>query len=158
ATNATLVLTNVAPADAGSYLVVVSNSYGNSTSAPAQLTVVVPLPATIITPPTNQVATNGDTVQFAVTAQAASPLTYQWFFNQTNLLADATNDVLVLSNVSPSQAGTYGVLVTNGYGSDSNVATLVVLVLPTITCAPDQTVTLGATWDFVAPVATGSNI
>src|SRR5262249_28529427 len=36
-TNATLELSNVTLADAGEYLVVVSNTYGSVTSAPAQL-------------------------------------------------------------------------------------------------------------------------
>src|SRR5262249_9437049 len=48
-TNSTLVLSNVALFQAGSYQVVVSNAYGSVTSAPAQLTVL--LPATILSGP-----------------------------------------------------------------------------------------------------------
>src|SRR6185369_12417444 len=41
-TNSTLVLSNVALFQAGTYQVVVSNAYGSVTSAPAQLTVLLP--------------------------------------------------------------------------------------------------------------------
>ena len=47
ATNASLTLTNVQPANAGSYSVVVTNPVGSVTSAVAVLTVLVP---PVITP------------------------------------------------------------------------------------------------------------
>jgi subtilisin-like proprotein convertase family protein len=154
-TNATLSLTNIAVSQAGTYEVVVSNSYNSVTSAPASLTVV--MPALIVSGPTNQMATNGDTVTLVVEAQGTAPLTYQWFFNATNLLNNATNSTLVLSNVAPAQAGLYGVLVQNAYGSASNAATLAVIVLPTITCGANKTVELGTGWEFDVPAVTGSN-
>ena len=49
----------------------------------------------------------GSNVLFTVTAQGTAPLAFQWYFNQTNGLAGATNTTLVLSNVCPAQAGSY---------------------------------------------------
>jgi hypothetical protein len=120
------------------------------------LTVV--MPATIMGSPVNQVVTNGDTVLFTVIAQGTEPLACQWYFNQTNNLPGATNTTLVLSNVSPGDAGTYSVAVSNPYGCASNAATLAVITLPTITCAANRTVELGTPWDFETPTATGSNV
>ena len=120
------------------------------------LTVV--LPAAILSGPVDLVATNGDTVLLIVTAQGTEPLTCQWYFNQTNSLAGATNTTLVLSNVSPAQAGSYAVSVTNAYGGASGTASLVVITLPTIACATNRTAELGSPWDFETPTATGSNV
>ncbi|MGH7971286.1 MAG: immunoglobulin domain-containing protein, partial [Limisphaerales bacterium] len=153
-TSNTLVLEGVTVEQAGSYQVVVSNPYDTVTSAPAQLTVVVP--ATILSGPTNQLATNGDTVFLTVAAQGTAPLSYQWYFNETNLLDNATDSTLILSNVTPAQAGTYGVVVSNGYGTASSAGTLTVIVLPTIACV-DRTVELGTAWEFDVPTVTGSN-
>src|SRR5262249_45226356 len=95
--------------------VTVSNPYGTASSAPAQLTVVVP--ATILVGPANLVAINGVTVLFNVVAQGTAPLAYQWLFNATNQLSGATNSSLTLTSVTIADAGNYSVLVTNGFGS-----------------------------------------
>jgi hypothetical protein len=153
-TNSTLVLSNVALFQAGTYQAVVSNPYGSVTSAPAQLTVL--LPATILSGPLDQLATNGDTVFVSVSAQGTAPLSYQWYFQGTGL-AEGTGATLILSNVSPAQAGTYGVVVSNPYGTASNSMVLSVIVLPTIACGSNRTVELGSAWTFDVPVVTGSN-
>src|SRR5204863_2998008 len=77
-TNSTLVLSNLAILQAGTYQVVVSNAYGSITSAPAQLTVLAP--PGILVGPTDQVATNDGTAQFVVSADGTAPLAYQWLF------------------------------------------------------------------------------
>jgi hypothetical protein len=46
-------------------------------------------------------------------------LTYQWMHN-TNNIATATNAVLMLNSVTPAQAGTYHVTVSNGAGSTNS--------------------------------------
>ncbi|HKQ39135.1 MAG TPA: immunoglobulin domain-containing protein, partial [Verrucomicrobiae bacterium] len=86
-------------------------------------------PPTIITPPSNTIATNGDTVTFSVLATSRGEIGYQWRFNGGDL-PNQTNATLVLANVSPSQAGTYDVRVFNGGGSVvSAPATLTVRTL-----------------------------
>src|SRR6185369_12332537 len=117
------------------------------------------VPPAITSDPTNVVATNGDLVLFSVVAQGSEPFSYLWYFNETNVLAEATNATLVLSNVTPADAGSYAAVVTNAYGSRTSAsATLTVIVLPTITCGTNRLVELGTEWDFDEPAATGSNI
>src|SRR6185369_1289424 len=129
--SATLVLTNVSFAQAGSYQVIVTNVYGSVTSAPAVLKIVPP-PA-IVTNPADVVATNGDAVQWTVEAEGTGSLTYQWFFNGTTALPGETGATLILSHVSPAKAGEYTVVVSDANGSTESVpAHLQVLVLPTI--------------------------
>ena len=111
----------------------------------------------IVQDPTDQVATNGDTVTFTVLASGSPPLEYQWFFNETNLLANATNVDLVLSNVTAAAAGTYTVSVSNLLGGlISQPATLTVLLPPSIASEPsDFVATNGASASFTV-IATGT--
>jgi subtilisin-like proprotein convertase family protein len=156
-TNATLQLTHVSLAQAGSYQVVVTNLYGTAISALARLVVVVP--ATILSNPASQIATNGATVTWSVLAEGSPPLSYQWYFNSTNVLADQTNSILVLSNVSPAQSGSYEVVVTNIFGGVTSApANLLVRLIPHILCSPDTNVTLGSPWDFSAPTYSDTNL
>jgi hypothetical protein len=65
-------------------------------------------------------------------AAGTMPLVYQWAFDGTNL-AGATANTLLLTNVEPSQAGGYAVVITNVAGSaTSSVASLTVLPTGTI--------------------------
>ncbi|HEV2434581.1 MAG TPA: immunoglobulin domain-containing protein, partial [Verrucomicrobiae bacterium] len=114
ATNASLVLNDVQFTNAGNYAVIVSNAVSAVLSSNAVLTVLIP--STIVTQPTNQTVYVGGTASFGVTASGTPPLNYQWHFNQTNI-ANATNAMLLLTNVQPNQAGTYAVLVANPVNS-----------------------------------------
>ncbi|HEV2391597.1 MAG TPA: S8 family serine peptidase, partial [Verrucomicrobiae bacterium] len=115
------------------------------------------VPPQVNQPPTNQFVLNGGTTLFTVGAQGTAPLSYQWYFNETNSLPDQTNATLVLSNATPDQTGDYTVVVSNPYGSVSNSASLLVWVPPTLSCGTNRTIELGAAWGFDAPVVTGSN-
>jgi hypothetical protein len=85
----------------------------------------------IIGQPTNQTAFVGESASFSVTALGPS-LSYQWAYYGTNIsngtnIFNATNATLVVTNVQWTNAGNYGVVVTNGYGSaTSSLATLTV--------------------------------
>ena len=72
ATDSVLTLSNVQPADAGSYTVVVANLAGSVTSAVATLTVNVP--PSISTEPLSQTVTAGQSASFAVVASGTGPL------------------------------------------------------------------------------------
>jgi hypothetical protein len=134
ATNVTLPLTNVQPTQAGSYSVAVYNEAGSTVSAPAYLTVLTP--PSIIQQPRPQSAQPGGSVAFNIVATGAPPLQFHWLFNG-NLIQDATNNVLVLTNVQPADDGLYAAIVTSGLGSlTSDAARLAVLVAPVITQAP----------------------
>ena len=67
--------------------------------------------------PRNQAVSPGTSATFSVTAMGELPLSYQWLFNSTNILARQTNDTLTLSNVSLDVAGRYSVEITNRFGS-----------------------------------------
>jgi purine nucleoside phosphorylase len=147
ATNSALALTNVQTADAGSYTVEVTNSWGSVTSAVATLTVLVP--PGITTQPQSQAVVVGQSPTFTVTASGTALFSYQWRFNGTSL-AGATKSAITLSNVQSNKAGSYLVVVTNAAGSvTSAVATLTVYVPPAITTQPlSQTVTQGLNATF----------
>ncbi len=90
----------------------------------------VPVTAPFFTSqPATQTVTIGETATFSVTASGTPPLSYQWRLNGTNIVG-AVADTLVLTNVQPSAAGTYSVVVSNYLGSAiSSNATLVVNAL-----------------------------
>ena len=144
-TNSTLTITNIGTAQAGIYQAVITNTYGSVTSAPAVITVNVP--AIIVGSPVDQVATNGNDVHWRVLAKGSAPLSYQWYFNLTNLLSAETNSTLDLTNVGLAQVGSYEVVVTNIYGSATSAPANLTIVVPAFITADisNQTVTNGNT-------------
>ncbi len=111
-----------------------STLYGTTSSggfygAGVLFSLALPLP-TIATLLQDQTVEVGGTVQFQVAANGSGPLTYQWFFNGTNALSAATGPVLELTNVQPSQAGVYAVVVTDSAGSSSPLAALLNVIAP----------------------------
>ncbi len=117
ATSSSISITNAQLTDAGGYSVVVSNVYGVVTSSVAQLTVSTPDMPSIITQPQDTTVLPGDTAMFTVEAGGSEPLSYQWYYNTNTLLDGATDSTLTLTNVQPSQAGVYSVVVSNLAGS-----------------------------------------
>jgi hypothetical protein len=95
---------------------------------PGSNAVVAP---TLSNQPASQAVFVNDTANFSVTASGTPPLSYQWYYNQTNLVNAATNSNLTLPNVQLSQAGTYRVVVSNQAGSiSSSNAVLTVQIIP----------------------------
>lgn len=91
----------------------------------------------ILEPPADQLVLAGSNVTFAVRAEGSPPLRYQWLCNGTNL-PGATNAVLVLTNLAPSQSGAYAVRVSNAAGAtQSRAATLQVILPPGLRAAWD---------------------
>ena len=144
ATNASLLLTNCQPANAGSYTVVVTNDAGTATSPAATLTVLVP--PVITNQPVDLTVIAGSNATFAVLAGGTLPLSYRWLFNTNQNLSGATNASYTVTNAQPANAGQYNVVITNVAGAVvSSFATLTVNVPPTITNQPQsQTVVLGS--------------
>src|SRR5580765_4050801 len=90
----------------------------------------------ITTQPQSQTNVAGTAATFSVAATGTPPLNYQWQFHSSTL-ANQTNTTLVLTNVQTAHAGSYTVVVTNSEGAvTSLVATLAVLVPPSITKQP----------------------
>jgi hypothetical protein len=77
-----------------------------------------------------------DPVAISVAAGGSNPLSYQWKFNGTNVIAGATNSNYFLGAVQFNNAGTYSCTISNSQGvTNSDSATLTVLTTPTISYA-----------------------
>src|SRR5205823_7840522 len=109
----------------------------------------------ITTQPQNRSASVGWTAYFGVVASGTAPLSYQWRFNGVNLAGQIYN-ALSLAAVTPAQAGSYDVVVSNVAGTViSSPATLTVDIPPSITMQPqDEAVNAGQTATF-AVIASG---
>ena len=131
ATNPSLTLTNVQLSDEGTYSVVLSNVFGLTPSAPAQL--VLNDPPLITDAPDDLAVLAGRQAVFEVVVSGSAPLGYQWRFNGLNI-PGATSPSLVIPNAQLSDAGTYSVFVTNRVGAVvSPPATLTVVIPPEVT-------------------------
>lgn len=104
----------------------------DSTNSSSVALTTVYAPPVILTNPASQTTQTGSNVTFNVVATGTAPLSYQWTWAGTNLNGQ-TAPVLLLTNVQPVQAGSYGVQITNLYGSASSLANLKILVPPTVT-------------------------
>lgn len=122
----TLAITNLMPANVGSYQLIASNGFGSVTSRVATLTVI---PLQLSLHPTNRTVYGGDSTTFTCSALGAN-LNYQWKFDETPI-GGATNNSLTLSLLTTNQAGRYSVLVSNafGWGESSNALLAVVPIV-----------------------------
>jgi hypothetical protein len=94
-------------------------------------------PPWIINQPASVSLIQGSNATFGVTASGSAPLSYQWYFNNTNLLRGATNATIVLTNVQPTNTGNYSVFVSNLAGLAISSNGLLTLLIPvTITTQP----------------------
>jgi predicted outer membrane repeat protein len=120
----------------GSYDVVVTNVCGALTSNSATLTVG---DGPVFTQhPQSVSACEDDAVVFYVVAGGEPPLTYQWR-KDTAIIPGATNDSLVIDQVTTDDAGVYDVDVTDLCGfALSNAGTLTVDTGPAITAHPQS--------------------
>lgn len=66
-------------------------------------------------PFTQQIYTGQNIILYASVAGAA-PLSYQWQFNGANIVG-ATNAMLILPNAQAANAGSYSLVVSNGFGT-----------------------------------------
>jgi hypothetical protein len=110
----------------------------------------------VLAPPQSQTVAVGSNVTFTVSATGTAPLSYQWQFNG-GAVSGATLSSLVLSSVQTTNAGNYAAIVSNAAGAiTSSVASLTVLLPPTITFDPVSSTNLaGSTVSFSA-AATGT--
>jgi pectate lyase len=158
AASSTLSLTNLQVSDSGGYSVLVSNSFGTVTSAVAQLSVTVPDPPSVITQPHDQTVLPGGNATFTVVAGGSEPLSFQWYYNTSTPVANASDSTLTLTNIQPSAAGSYSVTVSNlaGVAISSNAVLTVNTnpVAPVFTSEPaSQVVLAGDTATFTALAA-----
>lgn len=130
ATGTTYTIARVKLTDAGNYTVTAHNHLGDTTSAPAQLT-VNPLPVVVLTASTRHALLPGDSFQLSVTATGAGPLTYQWVQNGWPLSGE-TGPSLNRTNVNLAASGWYAARVTDAHGTRTS-APFFVIVAPAVT-------------------------
>jgi hypothetical protein len=121
--------TNGATLPLGTNLIVitVTDSSGNASYSTNRIVVEDQTPPLISTQPQSQTNSVGSTATFSVTAMACTPLSFQWYSNQSALI-EQTNSTLVLSNLTLGAAGDYFALATSAGGSSTSlVATLTVI-------------------------------
>ena len=78
------------------------------------------LAPTFITQPFSQTAKLGANAFFSPSIVGDVPLAYKWQFNGVSI-PNATNAILALTNVQGSNSGLYTVVITNIYGSATNM-------------------------------------
>jgi hypothetical protein len=114
-TNTSLVLSNVTLTQAGDYTVEVTNLVGAVTSSVSRVTVLAP--PVIRVEPADQVVSAGSNATLEVVAEGTLPLRYQWYWEGTNAIPNATNAVLLLPNVPVTNTFGFCAVVTNSLGA-----------------------------------------
>jgi uncharacterized delta-60 repeat protein len=154
ATDPVLAISNAQFENAGTYSLRVANSRGTVVS-PA-IVLVVQSPPTILIQPQTQVAVAGSTVLLSVNTDGSLPLFYQWF-RGASALSNETSQVLTLSNVQPSVAGEYCVVVSNRVGSVQSTPARVIVTLMARQCWERRYESPGGDAEAVQAMAVGSD-
>ncbi len=157
AISATFQIPSAAWEDSASYQVRVTNPYDEVVSDPAVLFVSA-LPV-ITQHPQNASAVEGGSHQFQVVATGPGPFTYVWFKDDLEI-SDSDSDTLLLTDLTPADAGEYRVEVSNTIGTaESDPATLIVGQLGVIAEEPaSQTVPEGNAAVFTVVVEGGGSL
>lgn len=118
----------------GEYRVKVTNSLGETPSAPATL-IVEDVPAIVLNPAPGAFETSKE-VTFGVTVSGSPTFRYQWQRNKKNLPGQ-TGETLLIPNAQISDTALYRVVVTNDVGSaTSREAKATVMLPPSIVTQP----------------------
>ena len=154
ATNSILSWPQISNGNAGNYTVIVSNPWGSATSAVATLTVIVP--PSITTQPQSQTVIAKTAASFSSAASGTAPLSLQWYCGAA-AIAGATNSTLAWASVAASNAGNYHFTVSNAGGAvTSSVATLTVIVPPSIITQPQSQTVIAKTAASFSSAVTGT--
>ncbi|MCL5095986.1 MAG: immunoglobulin domain-containing protein [Candidatus Omnitrophica bacterium] len=129
ATNAALILTDLARDQAGDYRVMIRNRFGQTISDPIGLE-ILEVPPLILNQPSSQTVLRGGPMKMSVLVEGSPPYRYQWQFNGIDL-DGATNPALTLAQTELNHRGQYRVLISNPYGAttSSNAALEVLMIL-----------------------------
>lgn len=137
ATSPMLTLTGVTTADSGSYDFIASNAGGDATSLSATLVVnAAGVPPSITTPPTEQTVQQGGPASFSVGVSGTAPFAYQWRRNGSPLsdvpsvISGTNGPILSINAVTSADAGSYDVVVSNGFSPDAFSTPVALIVTP----------------------------
>ena len=126
ATGVPLILTNVQfSQDEFAYSLIASNVAGTATNGAVLHVIITPA---IQTQPQSLIVTDTQAAAFTVLSTNGVPTpVYQWYFNNSTLIPDATNATYTIASALPANAGSYSVQISNAAGSvTSSNATLIV--------------------------------
>ncbi len=139
-------ISNVTPANSGSYTVVVTNAAGSVTSNAATITVQPAVAPSITRQPEGKTVAYGTSFSLSVAATGSPNLRYEW--RKDGLPLGANGSDYYVSTATPTHSGVYTVVIANPGGSvTSQGATITVqpAIVPTIIRQPvGQTVAYGA--------------
>jgi len=138
---ATTSILNIASASmtdsAALYKCNVTNPAGTISSSTARL--LVSRPATITVEPLSDTISEGDSIQFSITAVGSGTLSYQWYKNSTLITSGNLSSFKITNATIAADSGTlYKCIVSNIYGSDTSIvaALHVIASKPAITTEP----------------------
>lgn len=89
---------------------------------------IVGVPVSITTQPTNQTVIEGFPVTFSVGASGSAPIYFQWY-QDGNLILDATNATYTIASATSTDAGTYYVVAMNDVPSNATSDNAVLTVI-----------------------------
>lgn len=129
ATEETLTLNNLSPADgAGSYAVMITHASGSITSTSAALKVIA-APEIITQPVVAQTVSRGGQLSLAVSAVGVAPLNYQWNLDGVPI-PGANSASLSIPSATALNSGCYTVSVSNSLGSIESAKAAVSVQVP----------------------------
>ncbi len=146
-----LALNGTTTNSSGTYTVVLNNSFGSVTSAPAVLTVIQVFPPVITNQPASLTVREGSNATFSVAASGTAPFNYQWV-RGGNAIPNNDSPTLTITNATLADTDTYFVQIFNSAGlATSQPATLTVQAPPVFLSMPQPVSVLqGGTTNFSA--------
>lgn len=121
-TNRSFTISNMQPADVGTYSIVARNQYGSASAEAPRFS-----PPIITSQPQSLTRIRGETASFSVLQSGLGPFQYQWMKNGLEI-ADATSSTLTATNLRSGDAGSYSVKVTDGAHASIQSATATLTV------------------------------
>jgi len=122
-TNASFVLAHAALEAAGSYDVVVANSYGAVTSTAASLGILIN-PTITVQPMSQEVVVGGNVTMSVGITGSPAPFTFEWRRGTVVFWTNVTSEpmsFLTLTNVQTNQAAAYRVVIKNAANSQPGI-------------------------------------
>ena len=133
-----LTFTNV-QTEGGTYSVLISSHGLTVESEPAILTVNGNVLPAIIAPPRSDTLFVGAKFVFKAVATGAAPLRYQWRKDGNDLVGQ-TNTTLAFDSLQAGDAGSYVIVVSNGFGTNTSPLAVLTIAPRILNLAPPSTV------------------
>ena len=115
-------------------VITVKDASGNAAYSTNKILIRDQTPPAVWSQPQSRTNNAGETANFSVAATACSPMSFQWYFGN-DALDGQTNGTLTLSNVNPTAAGNYSVIVTASGGAGTSAVAVLTVNLLTSTIA-----------------------